>query len=93
MHTSLNRPRKHRKINATSLYLPSQSGELLADSSRFYCADERKANRSPAFIVDGPAHGELYTGVVEGGLQGPWQQTFVKGIGYKEFSQPPDERM
>jgi hypothetical protein len=53
--------------------------------SRFYYANERKANGSPAFIVDGPAHGKIYTELAEGGSQGPWQQTFVKGIGYKEF--------
>jgi hypothetical protein len=41
--------------------------------SRFYYANERKANGSPAFIVDGPAHGKIYTELAEGGSQGPWQ--------------------
>lgn len=53
--------------------------------SRFYYADERKADGSAAFGVDGPAHGELYTELAEESTQRPWQQTFVKGIGYKEF--------
>ena len=53
--------------------------------SRFYCADQRKAKWTSAFIVDGPAHGKPYSELAEGGSQGPWQQTFVKGIGYKEF--------
>jgi hypothetical protein len=54
--------------------------------NRFYYADERKADGSPAFsAIDGPAHGEFYTQLAEGASQGPWQQTFVKGQGYTKF--------
>ncbi len=35
--------------------------------------------------VDGEAHGKLYVALAEGKEQGPWQQTFVKGVGYKKF--------
>ena len=35
--------------------------------------------------IDGAAHAELYLQLAEGKSQGPWQQTFVKGIGYKHF--------
>jgi hypothetical protein len=53
---------------------------------RFYYADERNDDGSPAYgNVDGPAHGEHYLHLSEGQSQGPWQQTFVKGIGYKRF--------
>ena len=36
--------------------------------------------------IDGEAHGKLYVELAEGKSQGPWQQTFVKGVGYKAFS-------
>jgi hypothetical protein len=57
-----------------------------ADDFRFYYADERKADGSSAgTAIDGPAHGELYIELAESTSQGPWQQTFVKGVGYKSF--------
>ncbi|MCJ1385554.1 hypothetical protein MMC17_008677 [Xylographa soralifera] len=53
---------------------------------KFYYADERKADGSAAYFdIDGEAHGELYVQLAEGESQGPWLQTFVKGIGYKHF--------
>ena len=55
-------------------------------TSRFYYADERKADGSPAVSgVDGEAHAELFLQLADGESQGPWQQTFVKGVGYKQF--------
>jgi hypothetical protein len=56
--------------------------------TRFYYADERKADGSPKYRVDGDAHAELYYDLALGDTQGPWLQTFVKGVGYKEFSNP-----
>ncbi|KAM5373885.1 hypothetical protein ACJZ2D_006714 [Fusarium nematophilum] len=53
---------------------------------KFYYADERNADGSPAYqAIDGPAHGKFYTELAGGSSQGPWQQTFVKGVGYKKF--------
>ena len=53
---------------------------------RFYYADERKADGSPAYFdISGEAHAELYVQLAESKSQGPWQQTFVKGTGYKHF--------
>lgn len=53
---------------------------------RFYYGDERKADGSPAYFdIDGEAHGKLYVQLAEGESQGPWQQTFVKDVGYKDF--------
>jgi hypothetical protein len=52
---------------------------------KFYYADERKADGGPAFKIDGDAHAKLFLELVEGKTQGPWQQTFVKGEGYKSF--------
>lgn len=36
--------------------------------------------------IDGEAHGKFYVELAESKVQGPWQQTFVKGLGYKDFS-------
>ncbi|KAG8165683.1 hypothetical protein KVR01_004235 [Diaporthe batatas] len=53
---------------------------------KFYYADERNGDGSPAYGArDGPAHAKLYVDLAEGALQGPWQQTFVKGSGYQKF--------
>ncbi len=35
--------------------------------------------------VDGAAHAEQYVTLAEGKSQGPWHQTVVKGVGYKQF--------
>ncbi|KAF0324475.1 short-chain dehydrogenase [Colletotrichum asianum] len=51
----------------------------------FYYVDERKADGSAAFKIDGEAHSKLFLELVEAKTQGPWLQTFVKGIGYKDF--------
>ncbi|KAI9656896.1 MAG: hypothetical protein M1821_003535 [Bathelium mastoideum] len=54
---------------------------------RFYYADERKADGSAAYFdIDGEAHATHYVQLAEGKSQGPWQQTFVKGLGYKHFA-------
>ena len=53
---------------------------------RFYYADERKPDSSPAYFdLDGEAHGQHYLQLAKDNKQGSWQQTFVKGIGYKDF--------
>ena len=53
---------------------------------RFYYADERKADGQPAYMdIDGAAHAEQYVTLAEETSQGPWHQTFVKGVGYKQF--------
>ncbi|KAL9044051.1 MAG: hypothetical protein Q9214_002785 [Letrouitia sp. 1 TL-2023] len=53
---------------------------------RFYYGDERKADGSPAYsAISGEAHAKLYLQLAEDKSQGPWQQTFVKDIGYKHF--------
>lgn len=55
-------------------------------TSRFYYADERKADGAAVYgAIDGPAHAKFYTELAGGKSQGPWQQTFVKDVGYKKF--------
>jgi hypothetical protein len=36
--------------------------------------------------IDGDAHGKMYLELAEEKEQGPWQQTFVKNVGYKNFA-------
>ncbi|KAF2111046.1 putative short-chain dehydrogenase [Lophiotrema nucula] len=52
----------------------------------FYYCDERKVDGSAAYFdIDGPAHAEFYVHLAGAASQGPWQQTFVKNVGYKQF--------
>jgi len=55
---------------------------------KFYYTDERKADGTAIFKVDGEAHGKLFWELAEAKTQGPWMQTFVKGVGYKTFDSP-----
>jgi hypothetical protein len=52
---------------------------------RFYYGDERKADGTPIYRVNGDAHAELYLKLAEEKGQGEWMQTFVKGVGYTKF--------
>jgi hypothetical protein len=52
---------------------------------RFYYVDERKADGSAKFKVDGDAHGKLLWELAEAKKQGPALHTFVKDVGYKKF--------
>ncbi|KIM96714.1 hypothetical protein OIDMADRAFT_44315 [Oidiodendron maius Zn] len=56
-----------------------------AGKSAFYYADERKADGTAIFKVDGEEHGKLFWELAEAKTQGPWLQTFVKGVGYQNF--------
>jgi hypothetical protein len=57
------------------------------NGSRFYYADERKADGAAVYnAIDGEAHGKFYVELSEGKEQGPWLATFTKGTGYKNFS-------
>jgi hypothetical protein len=59
----------------------------VADRYRFYYGDQRKEDGSAVYsAVDGDAHAKLYVELAESKEQGPWQQTFVSGIGYKNFT-------
>ncbi|KAK9378650.1 uncharacterized protein V2V93DRAFT_375461 [Kockiozyma suomiensis] len=52
---------------------------------KFYYADERKADGSAKYRVDGEAHAKLFWGLAQAKSQGPWLQSFVKDVGYKDF--------
>lgn len=47
--------------------------------------DERKEDGTAKYRVDGEAHGDLLLDLVQAESQGPWLQTFVKGLGYRKF--------
>ena len=52
----------------------------------WYFADQRfEDGASVMSYVDGEAHAEYYWELVNGKAQGPWNNTFVKGKGYKRF--------
>lgn len=53
--------------------------------TRYYYVDERKADGTAKFKVDGDAHGRHFWDLAEAKSQGPWMQTFVAGEGYKNF--------
>ncbi|TVY85214.1 hypothetical protein LSUE1_G000761 [Lachnellula suecica] len=56
---------------------------------KFYYGDERKADGSAIFKVNGEAHGKFYLELAEGKSQGPWKQTFVNGASgakYEKFA-------
>lgn len=60
-----------------------------ASSHRFYYADERTADGNAVYNdISGDSAAEFYPKLAEGKVgekQGPWLQTFAKGIGYKDF--------
>ena len=85
-HTSFSAqlaPTKRKDLSKICIYLVH--GPQLT-INRFYYADERKSDGSAAFKdIDGEAHAEHYLKLSEGKDQEAWQQTFVKGIGYRSF--------
>ncbi|KAL9110602.1 MAG: hypothetical protein Q9227_004960 [Pyrenula ochraceoflavens] len=72
--------------SATARMIQSAAEGYKDKGFKFYYADQRKADGAPAYMdIDGEAHGTFYLELAEGKQQGPWQQTFVKGEGYKDF--------
>jgi len=71
--------------SATAHIIQSAAAAYKDRGFKFYYGDERKADGSAKFSVDGEAHGKLYVELAGGESQGPWQQTFVKDLGYKQF--------
>ncbi|KAJ5516053.1 hypothetical protein N7527_007613 [Penicillium freii] len=73
--------------SATAHIIRSAAAAYSNRGFKFYYADERKADGAPAYSeLNGEAHGRFYAELAEHKVQGPWQQTFVKDIGYKHFS-------
>lgn len=53
---------------------------------RFYYADERKVDGSPAYFdIDGDSHAKFYFQLSQDKSPGKWLQTFVKDVGYVRF--------
>ncbi|KAJ5753518.1 uncharacterized protein N7511_007671 [Penicillium nucicola] len=72
---------------AATAHIIQSAAETYADRGyKFYYADERKADGSSAGRgISGEAHGALYVSLSGDSSQGPWQQTFVKDVGYRQF--------
>ena len=82
-------PRLHTSLAVTSLFfLFLALGGRTMLMARFYYVDERKADGSAAFQIDGDAHAELFWGLALQKEHRPWLQTFVKGEGYRKFAVP-----
>ncbi|KAK9350048.1 hypothetical protein V1523DRAFT_420987 [Lipomyces doorenjongii] len=72
--------------SATAHIIQAAAGAYKDREFKFYYGDERKADGSPAYsAIDGEAHAKFYLELAKGKTQGPWQQTFVKGVGYTQF--------
>ncbi|KAK1985476.1 hypothetical protein LZ30DRAFT_708375 [Colletotrichum cereale] len=71
--------------SASAHMMMAAAAEYKEKGFKFYYVDERKADGSAAFKIDGEAHAKLFLGLAEEKTQGPWLQTFVKGAGYKDF--------
>jgi hypothetical protein len=83
---SLTQAQSEPKFQSQSLFQTQTQTGLTAGLIRFYYADERKADGSSiAREISGEAHAALYVSLAGDLTQGPWQQTFVKGVGYKQF--------
>jgi hypothetical protein len=55
--------------------------------SRFYYADQRKADGDPiGTAISGLAHANFYYELAQRKEQGPWDATFVEGKGYVDFA-------
>jgi len=73
--------------SASAHLIQTASAAYKEKGYKFYYADERFADGAPVYgALDGEAAGKHYVELSEGKTQGPWQQTFVKGAGYKSFS-------
>ncbi|KAL4874966.1 putative short-chain dehydrogenase [Aspergillus karnatakaensis] len=72
--------------SATAHIIQSAAAAYSDRGFKFYYTDERKPDGAPAYFdVDGEAHAKFYLKLAGGKSQGPWLQTFVKGVGYKSF--------
>ncbi|KAH8734759.1 hypothetical protein BGZ61DRAFT_382437 [Ilyonectria robusta] len=71
--------------SASAHMMMAAAAEYKEKGFKFYYVDERKADGSAAFKIDGEAHAKLFWELTEAKTQGPWLQTFVKGAGYKDF--------
>ena len=61
--------------------------EIYSLISRFYFADERKADGAPGGMgIDGDAHADFYAQLAEHAEGVSWHATFVKGKGYVKFT-------
>ncbi|KIV96925.1 hypothetical protein PV10_00738 [Exophiala mesophila] len=64
-----------------------QQKSYQGDGIKFYYTDQRQSNGAPMGTgVEGDAAGIEYLKLAERQDQGPWDYTFVKGEGYKDFS-------
>ena len=74
-----------------SAYLIETAANVYGAKHQFYYADERLPNGDPVMMtLDGDTHADFYWYLAGRTTQGPWDATFVKGVGYKKFEAERD---
>ncbi|KAF2649882.1 putative short-chain dehydrogenase [Lophiostoma macrostomum CBS 122681] len=74
--------------SATAHIIQNAAAAYAEKGYKFYYGDERQPDGTPMYNeISGEAHATAYVELAEGAEQGPWQYTFVKNQGYKDFSQ------
>ncbi|KAJ5248773.1 hypothetical protein N7468_000224 [Penicillium chermesinum] len=72
--------------SATAHFLEYAASSYAERRMKFYYADERRADGSPAYFdIDGDSHAKFYFQLSQSKSQGQWHQTFVKEQGYHRF--------
>ncbi|MCJ1377552.1 hypothetical protein MMC17_000647 [Xylographa soralifera] len=77
-----------------SAYLMETAATAYGAQYQFYYADERLPDGRPVMsALSGEAHAEYYFELATKKTQGPWDATFVKGVGYKRFDAERDREV
>ncbi|MCJ1284991.1 hypothetical protein MMC26_004328 [Xylographa opegraphella] len=77
-----------------SAYLMETAAAAYGAKHQFYYADERLPDGRPVMAqLSGEAHAGYYFELATRKTQGPWDATFVKGVGYKRFEGERDREV
>lgn len=79
---------------SASAYLMETAAAVYGAQYHFYYADERMHNGGSVMAaVNGDAHASFYWELAGRKTQGPWDATFVKGVGYTKFDSERDRKV
>ena len=77
-----------------SAYLMETAAAAYGTKYHFYYADERLPDGRPLMAqLSGEAHAEFYYELATRKTQGPWDATFVRGVGYTKFAAGRDREV
>ena len=75
-------------------YVIETAAAVYGSKYQFYYADERLGTGMPVMTsLDGKAHADFYWELAGRMTQGPWDATFVKGVGYVKFEAERDRKV